>query len=80
MPTLHPITAERIDATPSELVLHVRGEILRLPWDRCSPRLAKASTSQRLDAALSPGGYGIHWPGLDEDLSVQGLVRLAQAG
>jgi len=80
MQTANHITAERIEATENELVLHVRGEILRLPWDRCSSRLAEASTPQRMDATLSPGGYGIHWPKLDEDLSVRGLVRLAQAG
>jgi len=80
MQSTHPITAERIEMTPSELVLHVQGAVLRLPWDRCSPCLAKASTPQRMDAKLSPGGYGIHWPGLDEDLSVQGLVRLAKVG
>jgi len=80
MPTTNPIKAERIEVTQSELVLHVRGEVLRLPWNRCSPRLAQASTPQRMDAKLSPGGYGVHWPSLDEDLSVKGLVRLAQAG
>ena len=25
-------------------------------------------------AELSPGGYGIHWPLLDEDISIGGLV------
>jgi hypothetical protein len=28
-----------------------------------------------LAAELSPGGYGIHWPLLDEDLSISGLLR-----
>jgi hypothetical protein len=23
---------------------------------------------------ISPSGYGVHWPGLDEDLSVQGFL------
>jgi len=80
MPSTHPITAERIEVTQRELVIHVQGAILRLPWDRCSPRLAQASASQRMDAKLSRSGYGIHWPSLDEDLSVTGLVRLAKAG
>ena len=28
-------------------------------------------------ATSAPGGYGIHWPLLDEDLSVSGLLRSA---
>ncbi|PKN21436.1 MAG: hypothetical protein CVU65_16870 [Deltaproteobacteria bacterium HGW-Deltaproteobacteria-22] len=27
---------------------------------------------------MSPSGYGIHWPELDEDLSVDGLLGLGQ--
>jgi hypothetical protein len=28
-----------------------------------------------MEAELSPGGHGIHWPLIDEDLSVSGLLR-----
>ena len=31
--------------------------------------------TERRRAELSPGGYGIHWPLLDEDLSIGGLWR-----
>jgi hypothetical protein len=44
-----------------------------IPWRDCSERLATASEAARRNAVLSPGGYGIHWPELDEDLSVDGL-------
>ncbi len=30
---------------------------------------------ERMNAELSPGGYGIHWPLVDEDLSINGLLR-----
>jgi hypothetical protein len=36
--------------------------------------LAAAAPEERRRAELSPGGYGIHWPLLDEDLSIGGLV------
>ena len=39
------------------------------------PRLQHASTSQRKRFKLSAGGYGIHWPEIDEDLSTEGLLR-----
>jgi hypothetical protein len=35
---------------------------------------AAITIEQRRRAELSPGGYGIHWPLLDEDISIGGLV------
>jgi hypothetical protein len=39
------------------------------------PRLLHASHEQRAKWVISAAGYGIHWPGLDEDLTVEGLLR-----
>jgi hypothetical protein len=43
------------------------------------PRLMKASPAQRNHWEMAGGGYGIHWPDLDEDLSTAGLLRGAPA-
>jgi hypothetical protein len=43
------------------------------------PRLLKATQSQRDHWEASGGGYGIHWPEIDEDLSTEGLLRGAPA-
>ena len=43
------------------------------------PRLLHASPQQRLVWERAGGGYGIHWPEIDEDLSVEGLLRGAPA-
>src|SRR5437870_4426713 len=43
------------------------------------PRLLHASPEQRAQWELSGGGFGIHWPDLDEDLSSAGLLRGAPA-
>lgn len=43
------------------------------------PRLAAASPDQRANWRLAGGGYGIHWPDIDEDLSTEGLLRGAPA-
>jgi hypothetical protein len=40
------------------------------------PRLDKASTAQRANWQLIPGGDAVHWPDVDEDLSVAGLLGL----
>ena len=38
------------------------------------PRLRDASPTERAHYRLMGGGGGIHWPELDEDLSVRGLL------
>jgi hypothetical protein len=43
------------------------------------PRLLEASSEQRADWEIAGAGYGIHWRQIDEDLSVDGLLRGAPA-
>jgi hypothetical protein len=43
------------------------------------PRLANATAAERARFEIAGGGYGIHWPDLDEDLSSEGLLRGAPA-
>lgn len=74
------LTAERIETTPEELIVYLQGKAIHLPWAQCSPKLATASEKERMEAKLSPGGSGIYWPLINEDLSVNGLARLAEAG
>ena len=39
------------------------------------PRLANASPKQRANWRLIGVGEGIHWPDVDEDISVEGLLK-----
>jgi len=43
------------------------------------PRLFHATREQRENWQICGGGYGIHWPDVDEDLSTEGLLRGAPA-
>jgi len=43
------------------------------------PKLLKASPKERAHWEICGGGYGIHWPEIDEDLSTEGLLRGAPA-
>ncbi len=43
------------------------------------PRLYHATSEQLATWQVSGGGYGIHWPDIDEDLSTEGLLRGAPA-
>jgi uncharacterized protein DUF2442 len=75
---------------PGEAVLDVRftdddlvvdlvdGRTISVPlvW---YPRLLHATPDQRQNWQKAGGGFGIHWPDLDEDLSTEGLLRGAPA-
>lgn len=49
------------------------GRIVLIPlsW---FPRLASASPEDLHQCEISPSGYGVHWPRLDEDISVRSFV------
>lgn len=50
------------------------GRVISVPlaW---YPHLLRATAAQRKNWKISGGGYGIHWPDIDEDLSTEGLLR-----
>ena len=54
------------------------GRVITVPlaW---YPRLLNSTAEQRKNWKVTGGGYGIHWPDLDEDLSTEGLLRGAPA-
>lgn len=43
------------------------------------PRLLHATSEQRQNWILSAAGFGIHWPDVDEDVSVHGMLAGAAA-
>jgi hypothetical protein len=71
---------------PDERVVDVRCDEERLIVDLADgrtiavplawyPRLLNATPAQRANWTKAGGGFGIHWPDADEDLSVAGLLR-----
>ncbi len=65
--------------------LHFDGDVMILTIDSherkfrvtdISHVLQKASKQERNTFEISPSGYGIHWPLLDEDLSIDGLLGI----
>jgi len=44
------------------------------------PRLAYGTTVERSKFQISGAGYGIHWPDLDEDIGVEGLLLGKKSG
>lgn len=66
--------AQSVKMTEAELIVTlVDGRVLSTPlvW---FPRLMTASQESRADYQLLGNGEGIHWPDVDEDISVAGLL------
>ena len=61
------------------LVIAVDGETKRFQLKKISTVLEKASDEERDNFEISPSGYGIHWPLLDEDISIDGLLGIVHA-
>jgi hypothetical protein len=56
------------------MLLAVDGREYEIDIAHHSRKLADASPAQKRNFVVSPSGYGIHWPDLDEDLSIDGLI------
>ncbi|ASC71812.1 hypothetical protein XM38_027660 [Halomicronema hongdechloris C2206] len=69
---------QSLDFEAHWMILTVDDQTVRLPIAQTSSRLANASDAERKLYQVSPSGYGIHWPAIDEDLSIDGLLKLAQ--
>lgn len=69
------IRAVAVQVTDSMLVVDLEdGRVLQVPLE-WFPTLLKASVAARQDVRLVGRGIGLHWPDLDEDLSISGLLR-----
>ena len=58
------------------LILTIDGGETAFQVSEISPALQNASEEERNLFEISPSGYGIHWPLLDEDLSIDGLLSI----
>ena len=70
---LHP-QVQTIKCTDTDLIVHLLdGRVISAPlvW---FPRLPEATQQQLENWELLGDGEGIHWPEIDEDLSVAGLL------
>lgn len=65
---------QRVEITEDEIVAHlVDGRSISVPilW---SWRLSEATPAQRQDFEILGDGQGVHWPAIDEDISVEGML------
>lgn len=68
--------ARSLEFIPDAFVVHLQdGRSLTVPLE-WFPWLRDATEEQRNHWELIGPGFGIHWPDLDEDISVAGLLGL----
>ncbi len=68
-----------VQITEDEIIAHlVDGRTISVPliW---SWRLSEATDAQRQRFEILGDGQGIHWPDIDEDISVEGMLHGAPA-
>ena len=78
--TTETAAARRVRVTDRAVIVELRdGRVVSVPiaW---YPRLAAATPRERRHWELLGPGIGIHWPDLDEDVSVEGLLRGLPSG
>lgn len=66
---------QEVRVTAEEIIAHlVDGRVISVPlaW---SWRLSEATPAQRANFRLIGTGQGVHWPDVDEDLSVEGMLH-----
>lgn len=59
------------------ITLKVDGKLIRIFLGKISEKLKNANEIQRSFYKISPSGYGIHWPLIDEDLSIDAMLKEA---
>jgi hypothetical protein len=67
---------EKIQFSGKEMILLVDGNKYIFQLNKISKKLAGASQVEKEKFKISPSGYGIHWPLIDEDLSIDGLLGI----
>ena len=69
-------TIEKVTIQKGILSLSVDGRNHQINLEDVSSILADAKEEEQETFEISPSGYGIHWPLIDEDISIDGLLGI----
>ena len=70
MPNIQSVTFKQ-----NSMILLINGIEHCFELDKVSSKLLNATSIQRNEYEISPANYGIHWPLIDEDLSINKLLE-----
>ena len=74
------VLAQKVEVTEDTVTVHLSdGRTISAPvmW---YPRLEHGTLEERNKYEFNGGGLGIHWPDVDEDISVENLLRGQPSG
>ncbi|VGO17974.1 DUF2442 domain-containing protein [Pontiella sulfatireligans] len=77
MNKIHEIETKGLNERILELVID--GHSYSIDLAKESKKLAQATQAQLEDFTISPSGYGIHWPQVDEDLAIDPIIGAQHA-
>lgn len=63
----------------SQMSFQINGQEKNFDLKNISLALLNASDIERETFEISPSGYGIHWPLIDEDISIDGLLGIVHS-
>lgn len=59
------------------MLIEMDGIQYKVELKNVSSKLLNATNEERTNFEISPSLYGIHWPLIDEDLSIKNLIAIA---
>jgi hypothetical protein len=62
----------------SIMKIKIDNKLYQFEIQKISTKLFNAASFERENFKISPSGYGIHWPIIDEDLSIKGLLKMIE--
>ena len=73
--TVNELSIVSLEISDNALIAHISdGRVISIPLAWFSS-LSNASKEELHNFEISPGGYGVHWPDLDEDISIKSFVN-----
>lgn len=68
---------QEITFDQNSINIYIDVKEIKVSLDKVSQKLKKANDLQRNFYKISPSGYGIHWPLIDEDLSIDAILKIS---
>ena len=59
----------------NSMIIYINGIEHCFELDKVSSKLLNATSKERNEYQISPANYGIHWPLIDEDLSIKKILE-----
>lgn len=69
---------EELTFDDKNMFLTVDGRKISIALEAVSVKLSNASAIEKSLFTISPSGYGVHWPLIDEDISIDQLIKQAK--